>query len=295
MDAELRPDAWDDYIGQEEMKKRLRVSIVSALAGGRALGHVLLYGPPGMGKTSLSGLIAAEMMEDFTPKVCPVPDKMIHGLLMEVGGVILLDEIHRLSKKQQEGLLPVLGEHAIQFPNGTFQSIPGSFTIIGATTNLSDVIKPLRERFIHKPRFRSYSDEEMAVIFTGMARKLGMDVPPADAMALGKASAGVPRQARNLALAARDLHSTDPATVLEFTNITPDGLTEDHLRYLEALSRLGGVIGVDILSNYLNLPKDVLFDLESLLINKGCIEYTPKGRSLLLGGLNTLDRYENRD
>ena len=288
----LRPTNWDEYIGQEQLKRRLKVSISGALQGNRSLGHTLLFGPPGVGKTSLAALIAKEMWEDFEAKVCPVPPKVIRTHLMEQGGILFLDEIHRLKKGDQEDLLSILEDHQIQFANGTKVDIPTQFTIIGATTELKAVIEPLRDRFHHQPRFEPYTEIEMAQIFQMMCSRLGVDVSKEDAHALGRASAGVPRQAKRLALASRDLGTTHPPTVLEFAQITPEGFTEDHLRYMEALNSLSGVAGIDILANYLNLPKDVLVDLEKLLIDRKTIEYTPKGRSLLVKGLGVLDKYD---
>lgn len=241
--------------------------------------------------TSLATLIAQEMLSNLTLKVCPVPMKLLYALFMEVGDVIVLDEIHRFKIKEQEALLCVLEDGMIQFENGTFQPIPKPFTVVGATTELKKIIKPLRDRFTLVPKFQDYSDAEMAQIITSMSSRLGLDMNSDNARKLGIASAGVPRQARKLALACRDLGTTDAAKVLHFSEITPEGFTEDHINYLEALRKLNGQAGVEIMSHYLNLPKDVLLDLEHLLVNRNCIEYSPKGRALLLGGLQVIEKY----
>jgi Holliday junction DNA helicase RuvB len=290
-DASLRPNDWDSFIGQQVLKERLQISIDSAVMRNAPLDHVLLYGPPGVGKTTLAQLISGELMQKLTQRVCPVPLKLLYALIMEVGDVIFLDEIHRLPKKDQESLLPVLEDRMIQFDNGNFQPIANPFTIIGATTELSSIIKPLRDRFIHKPKFEDYTAEDMQQIVTQMCRRVGMDIDHHNAFRLGIASAGVPRQARNLVLAARDVESTEVEDVLKVTGITEEGYTEDHLQYVRALHKLGGTAGVEVLSNYINQPKDVILDLELLLVKRGVLTYTPKGRSMLLLGLAVLDKY----
>jgi Holliday junction DNA helicase RuvB len=290
----LRPQSWDTYIGQEKVKDRLQISIDGAINRNDPLDHVLLYGEPGCGKTSLAALISQEMKSEFVPMVMPVKVKALAKVFMEpMNGlattrVIFLDEIHRLSKKDQEFLLPVLEDHEIQFENGKKFQIPGNFTVVGATTELERIIRPLRDRFIHKPKFDDYTDDEMADIVERMARRISIFIPRDDAISLGRASAGVPRQARTLVFTARDLGTTDPEVVLETCGISAEGLTEDHMSYLEALDHMGQVAGVDVLTNYTGQPKDVLLDLEKLLVRKRYIEYTPKGRSLMVAGMKLI-------
>lgn len=290
-DSALRPSDWDDYIGQEDLKERLQISIDSAISRAAPLDHVLLYAGPGTGKTTLAHLIAGEMMQTITAKIPPFPNKVLHTVLMEVGEIIFIDEAHRLGKKEQEMLLPVLEDRVIQFENGSVQVIPKPFTIIAATTELNGIIKPLRDRFVHKPKFKDYSDDEMAQIVRQMCRKVDLDISDHDALKIGIASAGVPRQARNLVLTARDIQSTMTEYVLEVASVTPEGFTEDHLEYLRAVYAIGGTAGVEVLTNFINQPKDTLLDLEKLLVKRKCIEYSPKGRSILMGGKEVLDKY----
>lgn len=290
-DSALRPTDWDEYIGQQDLKERLQISIDSAITRGAPLDHVLLYAGPGTGKTTIAHLIADEMMQNMTAKIPPFPQKVLHAVLMEVGEIIFIDEAHRLPKKDQEMLLPVLEDRIIQFENGSTQIIPKQFTIIAATTELNGIIKPLRDRFIHKPKFKEYSDEDMAAIVTQMCGRVGLEIDPSDAMRIGIASAGVPRQAKNLVLTARDIMSTNTDMVLEVAAVTPEGFTEDHLDYLRAMYQIGGTAGSEVLSNFTNQPKDVLMDLEKLLLKRKCIEYTSKGRSMLMGGKAILDQY----
>jgi Holliday junction DNA helicase RuvB len=292
-DNALRPNDWDSYVGQEKLKNRLQVSIDGALERYASLDHVLLHGPPGCGKTSIASLISQEMVQNFHSYVMPVKVKSLQKIFLENDGIIFLDEIHRLSKKDQEFLLPVLEDHDIQFDNGKKIHIDHQFTVVGATTELEKIIKPLRDRFIHRPKFEEYTDEEMATIVKRMADRIGMDISESECLSLGRASAGVPRQARTIIYTARDLNSCNPDLVLSTCGITEDGLTEDHLEYLFALDKMGQVAGVDVLSNYTGLPKDVVLDLEKLLVRKGLIEYSPKGRVLMIKGMHLIKDIDN--
>jgi len=291
VDNALRPNDWDSYIGQEKLKSRLQVSIDGALERYSALDHVLLYGPPGCGKTSIASLIAQEMMHDFHSYVMPVKVKSLQKIFLENEGIIFLDEIHRLSKKDQEFLLPILEDHEIQFDNGKKIKIENHFTVVGATTELEKIIKPLRDRFIHRPKYEEYTDEEMSMIVKRMSSRIGLDIDDSECDSLGRASAGVPRQARTIVFTARDLGTCDPKKVLHTCGITEDGLTEDHIDYLFALDKMGQIAGVDVMSNYTGQPKDIVLDLEKLLVRKGLIEYSPKGRQLMVKGMKLVRGY----
>lgn len=288
VDNALRPTDWDSYIGQEKLKNRLQISIDGALERYAALDHVLLYGPPGCGKTSIAALIAQEMVQDFHSYVMPVKVKSLQKILLENEGIIFLDEIHRLPRKDQEFLLPVLEDHEIQFDNGKKIKITKPFTIVGATTELEKIIKPLRDRFVHRPKFEEYTDDEMALIVTRMSDRIGTDISNHHAKVLGRASAGVPRQAKTLVYTARDLGTNDPDKVLHTCGITKDGLTEDHIDYLRAIDSMGQIAGVDVISNYTGQPKDIILDLEKLLVRKRLIEYSPKGRQLMIKGMQLI-------
>jgi Holliday junction DNA helicase RuvB len=281
----LRPANWDAYVGQEKLKSRLQISIQGALTRGVPLDHLLLCGPPGYGKTSLASLVAEEMMEDFHPFVMPLKTKALQKIFIERPGIVFLDEVHRSKVQEQEFLLSVLEDFEVNFDNGQSFKIQHPLTVIAATTDLTKVIQPLRDRFTHRPKFERYTDEQMGEIVTSMAQAVGITMPRLDALALGRASAGTPRQARSLVFTARDLGTTKPAKVLSTIGITPDGLTEDHVDYLVALNKLGQIAGIDVLSNYTGMPKDIITDLEKLLLFGNFIDFSQKGRVLTTKGL----------
>lgn len=292
----LVPQSWDAYIGQEKLKERLQVKIDAALDRMDALGHILFAAQPGQGKSTLGRLVADNMGVPYSSMDMPVKWKSLQKVFMEaeMHSVIMLDELHRLPKREQENLLPVLNEGTIQMDNGKRLRLPSRISIFAATTEIQDIIKPLRDRFHFIARFEDYSDEDMAQIVARMAVKVDLSPSEDECMIFGRASASTPRQARNIILTARDLESTDPDEVLEMAGITRDGLTEDHIEYLLALNQIGGRAGVENLSNMTGQPKDVLVDLEKLLINKGFIIYGAKGRELVMEGMRLVNSLRSK-
>jgi Holliday junction DNA helicase RuvB len=220
----------------------------------------------------------------------PIKPKTLFKLLQGYVGVFVLDEIHRMPKKDQESMLTILEDGYIQYDNGAKMPLVGAVTFIGATTEPEKVIKPLFDRFSIRPSFEEYTDDQMAQIIIRMAEKIGMHPTYAEALILGRASAGIPRQARTIVFTARDVGSTEPYEVLRVCGITPDGLTEHHIAYLMALDALGKTAGVELLSNYLRLPKELIIDTERLLITRRLIEYSAKGRQMTLEGHITLEK-----
>lgn len=287
----LRPKDWSNYIGQSKLKHRLKLHISAALDRYEMLDHTLLIGPAGCGKTSVAQLISQEMGSDFLSFVMPIKPKILNKALTGFSGLLFLDEIHRMSKKDQESLLPVLEDGYVQQENGV-QLPLNNVTIVGATTEPEKIITPLFDRFVIKPPFEDYSDEEMARILKGMANRVGLYPTDEEAMALGIASAGVPRQAKSIVFTARDLGSTYPPLVLGTCGISEEGLTEQHMLYLSALDILGKVAGVDIITTYLRLPKEMILDLERLLVRKQYVEYSAKGRVLTVEGYKIVKKYE---
>jgi len=294
-DYSLAPRTWDSYIGQDKIKERLQLSIQGALDRFEPLKHVLLLGQAGTGKTSLAELISQEMNQELM-SLTMTPNFKMGSLYSKIknfeGGIIFLDEIHCLSKKDQHYLLDVLEKRRMTYNTGKVEYITVPLTIVAATTEQQDLITPLYERFALRYTLEDYSDIEMAKIVERMALLLGMEVDKESCIALGRASASVPRQARRLVFAAQDLggiHKIDE--ILDTCGITREGLTEDHLAYLRALHQLGSngrPVGIKNITNLSGRPRDVAERLERLLIDKEMVELTSGGRVLMHKGLQVL-------
>ena len=285
-----RPQEWDAYIGQPKLKTQLNIAIQSAKNRGAVMDHVLLCGPPGCGKTTISAIIAEQLNVPFISFVMPIKPNVLKQVVSSFEGVVLFDEIHRLSTAQQEEYLPLIEDGYLQMPNGGRIENP-NLTIVGATTERDKIIEPLYDRFVIKPTFEEYTDEDMAAILRGMAGSMDLDFTEGQAHTLAKATAGVPRQAKMLVAAARDLAAatgweTFPTIqeVLEHCRITEDGLQEEHLNYLSIVKNCGGTAGLQVVTTHLQLPKSIVMHLEKLLLKRGLIQLTKGGRELTSRG-----------
>lgn len=290
MTDHLRVAKWDDFIGQDLLKRRLDVHIRAALAQKHELDHVLLVGPPGFGKTSLATIISGRMGIDLLEYTMPLDERIMINIVRRHQGLLLLDEIHRAAPREQERLLPLLEFGYVQDKKGR-KHMSANLTIVGATTEPEKVIEPLYDRFPIRPDFDEYTVAEMSKIVAGMARKIGVKLDTATAKELGAATGGTPRRARQFVLAARDLGAIGKKqvtanAVLDLCRVDPTGLTVQHMHYLIALDKTGGQAGLKTLQNMLRLNEPVVRELERLLVKQGLITYTERGRELTSAGYN---------
>lgn len=280
----FRPQSLSEYLGQQRLKDRLQVHIEASKATGIPMEHILLVGPPGMGKTSLGQLIAQGLDVPFQALTMPVKIPMLIKALTYYEGVLLLDELQAATPRQQEDLQPLLEFGVLYSPSGQRHPV-GKVTIIGTTTAEAEIIAPLRQRFPIQPPFEPYTEAEMGQIVASMARKAGLEMSTEMAEALGRATGGTPRNARQFVVAARDLTATgnkpeDASEILEFCEVSADGLTLDHRRYLKALDTAGGMAGLNSLMTLLNKDGASVRELERLLMTQNLVLPTNRGREL---------------
>ena len=297
----LRPQTLDDYIGQEKAKKNLRIYIEAAKQRGDSLDHVLFYGPPGLGKTTLAGIIANEMgvhMKVTSGPAIEKPGEMAAILNnLQEGDVLFVDEIHRLNRQVEEVLYPAMEDFAIDIMIGKGSSARSirlelpRFTLVGATTRAGLLTAPLRDRFgvIHHLEF--YTDRELQQIILHSAVILGVEIEPEGAMELARRSRGTPRLANRLLKRVRDFAQVqyDGKITKEVASLALDLLEVD--RYgLDQTDRLllstviekfgGGPVGLDTLAAAIGEDSGTIEDVyEPYLIKNGFLNRTPRGRT----------------
>lgn len=293
IDDQFRAQNWNDFTGQSSLKERLSIHIRGALEHNERLDHILLNGPPGMGKSTIAQLIATAMGVKWYSYTLPVKDKAIVQAmeLLPDNGIIFLDEIHNSPKKQQEWLLPILHDGCYQLDSGIRVPIPHDVTFIGATTESKGLIAPLQDRFVIKPPFEEYTDIEMSDIVIRMGKVLGVNFNSQEALKLAAACAGIPRAVKQFAKMGRDLKTSSATKILKACGLTLEGLDSDHLRYLDLLASNGsGKAGLAVITNLLDLPKDRIEGLERLLRRRGFIELTGTGREITGSGIQIIGK-----
>ena len=300
LEGNLRPQTLDEYIGQEKTKKTLKIYIEAAKQRHDALDHVLFYGPPGLGKTTLSGIIANEMgthMKVTSGPAIEKPGEMAAILNnLQEGDILFVDEIHRLNRQVEEVLYPAMEDFAIDIMIGKGSSARSvrlelpKFTLVGATTRAGLLTAPLRDRFgvVHHLEF--YTDEELQTIVERSADVLGVEIDPQGALELARRSRGTPRLANRLLKRVRDFAQVkyDGKITKEIADFALDLLEVD--RYgLDQIDRrilmtmiekfMGGPVGLDTLAAAIGEDSGTIEDVyEPYLIKKGFINRTPRGR-----------------
>lgn len=300
IESHLRPRLLDDYIGQEKAKEILKVYITAAKERGEALDHVLFYGPPGLGKTTLAGIIANEMHVNIKITSGPAIEKPgeMAAILnnLQEGDVLFVDEIHRLNRQVEEVLYPSMEDYAIDIMIGKGASARSirldlpKFTLVGATTRVGMLTAPLRDRFgvIHRLEF--YTVEELKRIIARSAKVLDVGIDDAGATALARRSRGTPRLANRLLKRVRDFAQVkydgyiteDVANyALDLLDVDKCGLDQtDRNLLMTIIERFdGGPVGLDTLAASLSEDSGTIEDVyEPYLLKNGFIQRTPRGR-----------------
>ncbi len=295
----LRPDAWSEYIGQEQIKKNLGVFIEASKKREEALDHVLFFGPPGLGKTTLALIIANEMHTNIKVTAAPMIEKSgdLAAILtnLEEGDILFIDEIHRLSPAVEEILYSSMEDFRIDIIIGsgpaaqTVKIDLPRFTLIGATTRAGMLSNPLRDRFGMSFRMQFYTSEELARIIAQAAKKLEREIVHEAAIEIAKRSRGTPRIALRLLRRVRDfaevanedhIHHERTKYALDELGINSHGFDEMDLRLLHLLASANGrAMGLSTIAAALSEDEGTVEDvLEPYLIANGYLERTAKGR-----------------
>ncbi len=296
----LRPRTFDDYIGQTEMKENLKIFISAAKKRKEPLDHLLFYGPPGLGKTSMAMLIASEMGVNIKTTTGPAIERpgdmaAILNNLSE-GDVLFIDEIHRLNRQVEEVLYPAMEDFVVDIVIGKGPQaksirldIP-RFTLIGATTRAGLLSAPLRDRFGMVNHLEFYKDEELAKIVMNSAKVLKVEIDRDGALEIARRSRGTPRLANRLLRRVRDfaevrydgkIDQEVADTALDLLKVDPNGLDTVDRKMLMTMMNLygGGPVGIETIAASIGEDAGTIEDVcEPYLMQKGFLQRTPRGR-----------------
>ncbi len=296
----LRPRTLDEYVGQEKAKDMLRVYIEAAKSRGEALDHVLFYGPPGLGKTTLAGILACEMGSELRITAGPAIEKPgeMAAILNNLndGDVLFVDEIHRLNRQVEEVLYPAMEDYAIDIVIGKGASARSirldlpHFTLVGATTRAGLLTAPLRDRFGMVYHLEFYTEEELRAIVLRSAGVLGVQITEEGAAQIASRSRGTPRLANRFLKRVRDFAQVRrggvvtgqvAAEALDLLGVDPVGLDDTDRRVLLTMIEKfgGGPVGLETLAAALSEDVGTLEDVcEPYLLKSGFLNRTPRGR-----------------
>jgi len=299
-EAGLRPRVLDEYIGQDRVRENLHISITAARQRGEALDHVLLYGPPGLGKTTLAYVIANELGVAIKTTSGPVIEKPgdLAGMLTDLGDrqVLFIDEIHRMPATIEEILYPALEDYEFdivvgQGPGARSVKVPlEKFTLIGATTRAGLLTSPLRSRFGIVHRLEFYAEQDLEEIVRRSARILGVPIEDGAAAEVARRSRGTPRIANRLLRRIRDYAQVRAAgtitvdvahAALKMLEVDEHGFDETDRKLLRTIidKFAGGPVGVGSIAAAISEEKDAIEDIyEPFLIQAGFLDRTPRGR-----------------
>lgn len=313
----LRPKTFDDYVGQDKVKENMRVYIRAALSRGESLDHVLLYGPPGLGKTTLAHIIANELGVPITvTSGSAIPGKFdLSAILSKLkpNEVLFIDEIHRLNSSLEEILYPAMEDYRLDFvvgkgPSATSVNIKlEKFTLIGATTKAGNLAAPLRDRFGMQMRLVLYTPKQLQLIVLKSAKKMGTDIDREAAFEIARRSRGTPRIANRLLKRVRDFAEvlgdgrvTNEVTlhamqVMEVDELGLDAVDQNILTtIIDKFS--GGPVGLDTLASATGEDTATIEDVyEPYLLQLGFIARTPRGRVCMLNAYKHLGRKMDKE